>query len=169
MAKRQKLFYAGHIIRQKLETLDFTFFEVADGWKLSNKRINSSVYVYKLKVKRTLLRENGDLELSTKEIQDFCLRREIDEFKSHGLPPRGTSCFAAMTKAMDKRAHKRVMRAYNAFTFRNQPFRSDKGVYFCKKPFDMLKNKKAKVRFWESDIPGIGHQLCSLGGKVIAK
>lgn len=163
----------GCIERAKLQEFSFSYFQVCDSWKTSTGIISKPVYVYKVTTKTAL---SDKCKLSAippkKVVQGFCIRQELEDFSSHCVLPRGNSVFVALTPAMEKRTrHNRcsnVVKAYNAHAHPPM-FRSSRDpVFFCKNPYDMLKNKKARVCFWEY-VPSVGYVLSTVGGKLIAK
>lgn len=152
-------FIDGTIVRSKFETFSLSYLKVGDGWKASTGFIKKSVYVYKVVI-RTSLSDQCKLEAipPKKIVQGFCLRYDLDDFYKTCSLPLVDSIFVALTPAMEKRCKRKP---YLAYAYKSSEFS-------CKNPYDMLKNKKARVCFWEH-VPWDGNRLCTLGGKLIAK
>lgn len=152
-------FTKGCIERKKFQEFSLSYFKVGDGWKASSGFVKKSVYVYKATLK-TSLSTQCELEAipPKKIVQGFCLRYDLDDFYKTCSLPLVNTIFAALTPAMEKRCKREP---YFAYAYKNQGFS-------CKNPYDMLKNKKARVCFWEH-VPWDGHVLRTLGGKLIAK
>lgn len=159
---------AGAIERSKLQTFSLSYFKVGDGWKSEDGFIKKPIYVYKIVVKTTLSPGCNPKAIPPKKvIQGFCLRQELEDFRTHAVLPRGRSIFLATTPAMEKRAKGNALKACDRH---NHPpmFRKRDPAFFCKNPYDMLKSGKARVCFWEYER-SLGHTLRTLGGKLIAR
>ena len=142
-----------------VESITFEYFKVADKWvtpklyavhKLLNKR---AVYVWKLRKSRDHDAYGKRLSNIATGGQGFALLEQIRDFERGGCGNtaiiRG-GIFIALTAKMLER------------------FRSGRSLHAngstCANPFDMLKNKKAKV--YTLDRPW---RVCTLGGRVFSK